>query len=133
MANERAVAVVLDDRRLLVMHRFAHGRRYSVLPGGGVEEGESGAQAALRELTEETSLVGTVIRRLATITDSGRDATYFLIAVPDPTAALRLGGPEAARQSPTNRYRPGWIDGRELAVHDLQPEAARPLITEVVG
>ncbi|SDR99306.1 NUDIX domain-containing protein [Microlunatus soli] len=135
MVNQRAVAVVLDGRRLLVIQRFRDGRHYSVLPGGGVEDGESCEHAAVRELAEETSLVGTIVRRLATINDGGRDATYFLVSIPDPSVQPRLGGPEATRQSSTNRYRPTWIDGRQLGLtrHDLQPEVVRPLITELVG
>lgn len=50
----RAVAVVLDDEALLVIDREKDGRRYLVLPGGGIEPGETAEQACLRELHEET-------------------------------------------------------------------------------
>jgi 8-oxo-dGTP diphosphatase len=57
------VAVDGDGRVLLVQHR-KDGQEYWLLPGGGVEEGETMAQAARRELFEETGLDGDIGRPL---------------------------------------------------------------------
>lgn len=45
----RAVAVVIDDGDVLLIDRRKDGRAYSVLPGGGVESGETIEDACLRE------------------------------------------------------------------------------------
>lgn len=125
--TERAVAVVRAGSRLLVIHRRREGRRYCVLPGGGVEPGEAPATAVLRELAEETGLTGAVCRVLAR-DESDRPATYFLVEVEDPDAELVLGGPERRRMTDTNSYRPGWIELSELDHHNLQPERIRAIL-----
>lgn len=49
-----ATAVILDAGRVLLLRRADF--RTWALPGGGVEAGESAAQAAIREVREETGL-----------------------------------------------------------------------------
>jgi 8-oxo-dGTP pyrophosphatase MutT (NUDIX family) len=56
LPHEALVAVVRDGELLLV-HRSPRGGGYWHLVAGGVEPGETAAQAAARELHEETGLV----------------------------------------------------------------------------
>ena len=49
-----AYGVIIDDGRMLLSHWNEHGRSGWTLPGGGIEDGEHPAEAALREILEET-------------------------------------------------------------------------------
>ena len=52
--------MVIDGDQMLLIKRHKRGRDYAVLPGGGVEGGETAAEAALRGLYEETTLVAQI-------------------------------------------------------------------------
>lgn len=127
--RDRAVSVAFCDDMLLVIGRQKDGRAYCVLPGGGVEPGEAPEAAVLRELAEETGLVGTVQQPLWTIEHHDRRAHYFLVDVePGP---ITLGGPEASAQSATNVYTPTWLSLDLLEAEDLQPVSMRDLVRAV--
>lgn len=74
--------LVLDPEGRLLLFRFVHktgsmaGQDFWATPGGGLEPGESFAQAAIRELREETGIV---------VTDVGRSVLRrdFELGLPD--------------------------------------------------
>jgi predicted acetyltransferase/ADP-ribose pyrophosphatase YjhB (NUDIX family) len=98
-----------------------------VLPGGRIESGESAADAAVRELAEECSMTGTVVRHLFDADQGGRPASYFLVAA---DGEPELGGPEAMAQSDDNHFQPLWATAGELPLLGLLPEGIGELVTE---
>ena len=65
--RERATAVVIRDGRVLLVR--GRGRKWGktyMMPGGGIEPGESPMSAASRELREETGLEAKHIEYLCT-------------------------------------------------------------------
>ena len=124
----RAVAVVVRGNKVLVIARRLDGREYAVLPGGGIEPWESAADAAIRELAEECSLTGTVVRHLFDGDHGGRPASYFLVDVPDGEPVL--GGAEAEEHSEDNHFQPLWATTGEFPLLGLLPEGIGELVTE---
>jgi 8-oxo-dGTP diphosphatase len=122
----RAVAVVIERDEVLVIRRRKNGREYTVLPGGGVETGESPEEACLRELYEETGLRGTIQDALRVEPDEIGPEFYFRVTVDG--HAVALGGPELSRVSPDNRYDPAWIALGSLDLVNLVPGAAMDAI-----
>jgi len=52
----RVAALVVKENRILLADHMKGGRRYSLLPGGGLEYGETLEEALVRELEEEAGL-----------------------------------------------------------------------------
>ena len=84
MTRARAACIVVDraNANVLLMHRSRAGQQYYVVPGGGIEPGETAQQACLRELAEETSLRATRTRLILSDDHDGARTDYFLIRIP---------------------------------------------------
>ncbi len=148
---DRAVAVVVRDGRLLVISRYLEqqdavdcvmcrhqldlhagrcpGHAYDVLPGGGVEDGESPRQAAERELAEESTMTATSGRLLWVGTHNGRRAHYFEMV--DVSGDPVLSGPEAEAQSPRNSFTFRWLTPAQAQGRPVHPpEVVRHLVVD---
>lgn len=121
--GNRAAVFVVRHGRLLVIHRRKHGEDYVAIPGGTVERGEDAEAAACRELREETGLRTRVRGPVLVLENQGRRELYFdaVGASGEPV----LGGPEARRNSPENRYVLGWVDLADIGRLPVRPDALR--------
>jgi 8-oxo-dGTP diphosphatase len=75
-----AGAVVFDDRGRVLLVRRGHAPSAGewTLPGGRVEAGETPEAAVVRELREETALVGRVVASLGVVTLTREGTTYAI-------------------------------------------------------
>ncbi len=86
----RAQCIVVRDRSVLMVQCCSQGRQFSCLPGGGIERGETPAEAAVRELWEECCVRGEIIRETA-ITTYGPDDYHYTFWVEIGAQEPRLG------------------------------------------
>lgn len=85
MRRDRAQALVVRNEKILLVKHIMDEREFYCLPGGGVEEGESYEEAALRELKEESLVDGRVVRKLSIQfkPDNKGEVHTFLIEIDD--------------------------------------------------
>jgi len=118
MQRKSARVIILDQNKILLLHRFKKGEEYYSLPGGGIEQGETPEQAAMREAKEETNF-DVQLGQLKGTLETEKNFTYFF-AVNSWKGTLALGGPEKIRNNPQNSYELVWIalkDAKHLLIH----------------
>ena len=64
--NKAVRAIIIEDNKVLVMHRNKFGSQYYTLVGGRINNGETPEQALVREVKEETGMTVTAATLLYT-------------------------------------------------------------------
>lgn len=118
MKRQRATIIVeIDQRILLVENRGG----LVLLPGGGIDPEESQAQAAARELAEETGLLAESLSFLFSHESAtNRHCVFRALASGSPVA-----GDDAARLH--------FFDPDDLALTDRMSAASRQIIDRFLG
>ncbi len=109
--RQRVTLLFIQDDRILLFYRFRAGRSYYILPGGGIEPGETPAQAALREGYEETGLcfrLGPLLWERELQVEPEYRLHEFAFLITEFAGMPTLGGPELAESGPHNVYRLEW-------------------------
>lgn len=132
--GERAGVLIVRDHHLALIEREHAGRRYWVVPGGGIEQGESVAEAALREAGEELG-VDVLLGRLRIRIDhregdgSVQRQWYFDASVDNDE--IQVVGPELA--SNRGSYKAVWMPLQEIDADLTLPSAVVRWAQEIDG
>ncbi len=144
MKRVRAGAICVYDEKILLMHRInlerpAGEQEYYVIPGGGVEEGESVVQAVARELDEETTIkveVGDLFLKRETVANDGseRYEEYYVCKYISGEPTLRENTNEFEEMKlGVHFYKPMWVELSEIKNIMLYPvEVKEKLISEML-
>jgi 8-oxo-dGTP diphosphatase len=85
----RAQCLIHRSRHILMVKHHWQDEEWCCLPGGGVEPGETAAEAALRELKEECCVAGEIVYQTSAYRDgAGVESVTFLIDIGDQQPVL---------------------------------------------
>jgi len=123
MKRIRAVAIIINNGMVLLMHRINNEKEYYVFPGGGVENGETVEQAVLHEVQEETSLEVKIERLLYHhIYDDNSEQFFYLCHYVSGEPKLGDGNEaRAMKESDADFYNPVWREIKSLPQLLLYP------------
>ena len=127
--KKRVRAIIIQERKLLLVHRVKDEKEYWVFPGGGLEESDTSLEDGLkRECREELGVeveVGALFSE-----DTFKDQHEFFYTCKIISGTLGTGtGPEFSRDpAQAGTYGLQWIPLDELAQKDVQPHKVRDII-----
>ena len=119
-----AVCLTRDGRMLLVQHEKT-GRRYWLLPGGGLERGETIARCAAREVEEETGYrvkPGRLVLVCEAIEPAGRHILNLVYEGRITAGSLAVGVDDSALRDAA------WHERGAIAALTMYPPVARELL-----
>jgi len=115
--RNRSVVFVIRDKKILMEKLCYGGRTFYSIPGGGIEEGETPEQTAIRELKEECGLDGVIIRKVAEVYNDIRTEYSFWVSVPEEQEAIKGYDPEEPMDDqPIKEVR--WMSLKEMSEKD---------------
>ena len=117
----RAGIVLIEGNKVALIERHRAGLDYFVFPGGGVDEGETPEQAAVREAMEELGIEVVVRQKVAEIHFDTSDQVYFLVERVSGEFGTGIGE-EFTDSDPNDPsegiYIPIWMPIEELLQHE---------------
>ena len=133
----RAGIVLIQDNKVALIERHRAGLDYFVFPGGGVDEGESPEQAAVREAMEELG-VEIVIKQKVAEVKVGLKSRHLYFLVEQTGGEFGAGvGEEYTVSDPQSLeegiYIPIWMPVDELEHHqNVYPADIAKLVAKAV-
>lgn len=117
----RAGIVLIQDNRVALIERHRAGLEYYVFPGGGVDEGETPEQAAVREAMEELGVEVVIKQKVAEIQLASRSRQIYFLVEQTGGEFGSGTGEEYAHADPEDPeegiYIPVWMPVAELSLH----------------
>ena len=119
--RNRSVVFVIRNKKIL-MEKLSYpslgDRVFYSIPGGGIEDGETPEQAAIRELKEECGLDGTIVRKLTELYNNARTEHVFEAKVPDNQEPITGYDPEEAENEDPPLKEVLWLALDEISEKD---------------
>lgn len=133
----RAGIVLVQDNKVALIERHRVGLHYFVFPGGGVDQGESPQQAAVREAMEELGVEVAIKQKVAEVQVGPKSRQiYFLVEQTDGEFGTGVGKEYTASDpySPEEGiYIPIWMPIEELQQHqNVYPADVAKLVMKSV-
>ena len=118
----RAGIVLIQNGSVALIERHRAGLHYFVFPGGGVDEGESPEQAAIREALEELG-VEVVIKQKVAIVHLGQKSRQVYFLAEQVGGVFGTGiGEEYTSSDPNSpdegSYVPIWMPIEQIPLHE---------------
>ncbi len=119
--RKRSGAIIELDGKIALIKRVRNNHEYYVIPGGGIEEGETPEDAAIREVKEELVIDIAIEKLLTTLTFNNKLQYYFRANYIK--GEFGTGDGEEFIQTNLDRgtYTPVLIEKKNLRSFDIRP------------
>lgn len=120
--RNRGSCIIVKDNEVVLIKRIREGHVYNVFPGGGIEEGESPEEAAVREANEELGIKVNIQKLFAQVEYMEGIQYYFLAEIVNGEICAGKGEEYTDVNRNRGEYIPMWVKIDELKNMDVRPK-----------
>lgn len=124
----RVRAVIIKDRRVLVLERHKDDDHFWCFPGGGVEKDESEQEALKRECLEEINVKIKVGRKIYHQDFKESPINFYLAEIVDGKVGKGNGPEYQENNNYIGTHQPVWLPIKDLQKYDLRPNTLRDML-----
>ncbi|TQR16404.1 NUDIX hydrolase [Psychrobacillus soli] len=125
--RNRGATVIIENGRIALIKRTKPHTTYYVFPGGGIEDGETPEQAAIRETHEELGVHVRIQRTLKILQYNGTQH-FFLADIIGGKFGTGTGEEYSHTSVQRGIYEPIWVNIDDLPSLDVRPKVIVELL-----
>ncbi|MGE8205612.1 NUDIX hydrolase [Heyndrickxia sp. NPDC080065] len=128
--RNRGSSILIENSRVCLIKRSRDGQVYYVIPGGGIDKGETPELAAKREAYEELG-VKIIVKEIFGKVEYKGTQFFFLADIVE--GEIGIGTGEEFTDANRNRgtYEPMWVDIDKLSLIDVRPKEVAEKIQSI--
>jgi mutator protein MutT len=126
--RQRSGIILIEENKLALIERHRAGQHYFAFPGGGVDEGETPEQAAIREAEEELGIRVEIKQKIAEVIFNGNLQHYFLAKKLSGEFGTGTGEEYEEFNPAYGTYLPLWLSLADISTHNVVPRELADLI-----
>ena len=126
--RNRSGIILIEDNKLALIERHRNGLHYFIFPGGGIDEGESPEQTAIREAEEELGIIVEVKQKIAEIFVNENTQHYFLANKISGEFGTGTGEEFGEYNPAYGTYLPLWMPMDDVLSNNVLPRELAELV-----
>lgn len=126
--RHRAGIILIKDNQLALIERHRAESHYFIFPGGGINEGESAEDAAIRETYEELGIKVEIKQKIAEIQFNKNRQVYFLVNWVDGEFGTGTGEEYNEYDPVHGTYHPLWMSMDEITEKNVLPKPLAKIV-----
>ena len=128
--RNRAGIILIEDNKLALIERHRAGLHYFIFPGGGMDEGESPQQAAIREAEEELGIMVEIKQKVAEVKLNQNTQHYFLVTKISGKFGTGTGEEYGEYNPMYGTYHPLWMPLADVLNNNVLPRELAELVIQ---
>jgi len=130
--RQRSGIILIEDNKLALIERHRADKHYFAFPGGGVDEGETPEQAAIREAEEELGILVEIKQKVAEVFFNGNTQYYFLAEKLSGEFGSGTGEEFDEYNPAYGTFLPRWLPLVDISNYNVLPRELADLVVRSV-